>query len=303
MNKELIFIGLGRMGLAMTSHLVEKGFTIHGFDVSETSRSDAAKAGITTYSSLSEALKQMPERKVVWLMVPSKFVDDVIAEIKPALSAKDIVIDGGNSFFKDTLRRNEELTQDDIYYVDCGTSGGMRGARHGAAIMVGGDRNVVTEIEPIFEALATEDGYAHVGKTGAGHFVKMVHNGIEYGMMGAIAEGMSYIEGRQKQFGIDIQQVLKPYQHGSIVTSSLMDWMADSYQTEGYLEAIAGEVPRGETEEEMEFIISDSYGATPVLEASVEQRKGTRENPSRVGTLLSAMRNQFGGHATVKKEE
>ncbi|MCA9354625.1 MAG: decarboxylating 6-phosphogluconate dehydrogenase [Candidatus Kaiserbacteria bacterium] len=301
MEKELIFIGLGRMGLAMTAHLVAEGFVVHGFDVTEASRQEAAKAGVQVQATLTDTLAQMSEKKIVWLMVPSKFVDEVITEMKPLLKSGDIVIDGGNSFFKDTLRRGEALAKDDIHFVDCGTSGGMRGARHGAALMVGGPKDVVSEIEPIFTTLAIENGYAHVGKTGAGHFVKMVHNGIEYGMMGAIAEGLSYIEDRQEEFDIDIQKVLDPYQHGSIVTSSLMDWMADSYRTEGYLEAIAGEVPRGETEEEMEYIIE--AGKTPVLEASVEQRKATRGNPSRIGTLLSAMRNQFGGHAVVKKEE
>lgn len=301
MNKELIFIGLGRMGLAMTSRLVEAGFTVHGFDLDEKSRQEAAEIGVLTYSSLAETIQQMPERKIVWLMVPSKSVDDVISETTPCLKLGDIVIDGGNSFFKDTLHRSNEFSRNQIHFVDCGTSGGMRGARHGAAIMVGGEKSVVKEIEPIFETLAMKNGYAHVGKTGAGHFVKMVHNGIEYGMMGAIAEGMSYIEDHQSEFEIDVKQVLNPYQHGSIVTSNLMDWMADSYRTEGYLEAIAGEVPRGETEEEMEYIIT--AGKTPVLAASVEQRKATRGNPSRIGTLLSAMRNQFGGHAVVKKDD
>ncbi len=299
MQKELVFIGLGRMGAAMVTQLVEKGFTVHGFDVSEEARNEIAAVGANVYSSIKEAIAAMPERKIVWLMVPSKFVDDVLEEVTAEVTAGDIVIDGGNSFFKDTLRRNEELKAKEIHYVDCGTSGGLRGARHGASLMVGGDASIVHEIEEIFVALAMENGYARVGNTAAGHFVKMVHNGIEYGMMGAIAEGLSFIEDKESELGIDTKKVFGPYQHGSVITSSLVDWMAEAYLEEGYLDNIAGEVPRGETEEEMEYIIGE--GKTPVLEASVKQRKDTRGNPSRIGTLLSAMRNKFGGHATIKK--
>ena len=283
----------------MVAHLVEEGYVVHAYDVEAAARSAAATAGANVYDTLPAALAAMPERKIVWLMVPAKFVDDVLAEITPALASEDIVIDGGNSFFKDTLRRDEALKAKSIHYVDCGTSGGVSGARHGASLMVGGKQEVVSDIKHIFQTLATKDGYAHVGATGAGHFVKMVHNGIEYGMMGAIAEGMSYIEDHQAELNIDVEAVLDPYRHGSVVSSSLMNWMADAYLTEGYLENIAGEVPRGETEGEMEHILEAEK--TPVLKAAVEQRKATRGNPSRIGTLLSAMRNQFGGHAVVKK--
>lgn len=300
MQKELVFIGLGRMGRGMAEHLTENDFTVHGFDVSEEMRNEAAAVGITVFETLTDAIAAMPGRKIVWLMVPSKFVDNVLDEVVPQLQADDIVIDGGNTFFKDTLRRGEALKEKNIHFVDCGTSGGTRGARHGASLMVGGPDEVVKEIEHIFHTLAAPNAYAHLGKTGTGHFVKMVHNGIEYGMMGALAEGMSYIEDHQEEFDIRIKEVFKPYQHGSVIESSLVNWLADSYMTEGYLEGIAGEVPRGETEEEMEFIIT--AGKTPVLEASVEQRKATRGNPSRIGTLLSAMRNQFGGHAVVKNK-
>jgi 6-phosphogluconate dehydrogenase len=300
MQKELIFIGLGRMGRGMAEHLTENGYFVHGFDVSEEMRREAAQVGIPVHETLTEAIAAMADRKVIWLMVPSKFVDGVLDEVIPQLSPNDIVIDGGNTFFKDTLRRGEALKAKEIHFVDCGTSGGMRGARHGASLMVGGPDAVIKEIEHIFHTLAAPNAYAHLGKTGAGHFVKMVHNGIEYGMMGALAEGMSYIEDHQAEFDIRINEVFKPYQHGSVIESSLVNWLADSYLTEGYLESIAGEVPRGETEEEMEYIIT--AGKTPVLEASVVQRKATRGNPSRIGTLLSAMRNQFGGHAVVKRE-
>lgn len=300
MQKELIFIGLGRMGAAMTEHLVEQGYTVHGFDVSEEARATAASFDVHTHDSIADAISHMEGKKVVWLMVPSKFVDSVLEEVYASVSAGDIIIDGGNTFFKETLRRAEEAATKELEYVDCGTSGGMEGARHGASIMVGGKADVFAQIEHIFAALATENGYARVGNTGAGHFVKMVHNGIEYGMMGAIAEGVNFVETHADDMGIDICETLKPYEHGSIITSSLMSWLADSYKTEGYLENIAGEVPRGETEMEMEYIVEANQ--TPVLNAALEQRKATREASSRTGTLISAMRNQFGGHKTIKKD-
>lgn len=299
MQNELVFVGLGRMGAAMVEHLVEQDFCVHGFDVDKKAREAASAFGTKVYNSLSESISAMRGRRVVWLMVPSKFVDDVLGEVVGQLAQGDVIIDGGNSYFKDTIRRGDELKSKGIEYIDCGTSGGMKGARYGAALMVGGGLEVVSDIESIFKALAIKDGYARVGDIGAGHFVKMVHNGIEYGMMGALAEGMNYVEEHGKEMKVDIEKVLNPYQHGSIISSALMDWLADSYRTDGYLEAIAGEVPRGETEEEMESIIKS--GETPILESSVKQRKATRGNPSRVGVLLSAMRNQFGGHAVVKK--
>jgi 6-phosphogluconate dehydrogenase len=301
MQKELIFIGLGRMGLAMTTHLVEEGYIVYGHDLSDDARAQAAVVGVKPYETLDTVMSAMSGRKVLWLMVPSSTVDIVLDEVVKYLLPGDIIVDGGNSFYKDTLRRGAALQEQQIHYVDCGTSGGMKGARHGASLMVGGDKEVVTEIEQVFTALATPEGYAHVGGIGAGHFVKMVHNGIEYGMMGALAEGMNFVEAHGTKLGVDVHAVLNPYQHGSIISSALMDWLADSYRTEGYLDTIAGEVPRGETEIEMEHIVAQ--GETPVLEAAIAQRKMTRGTPSRIGVLISAMRNQFGGHAVMKRDK
>ena len=299
MDKELIFIGLGRMGAAMTARLSEQGYTVHGFDVDEAARAEAKKNGVQVYDSMKQAIAAMSDQKIIWMMVPAKFVDDVLAEIMDELHADDIIIDGGNTFFEDTKRRAQDAAIKDVHYVDCGTSGGMDGARHGASLMVGGPVDAVRAVEHIFIALAVTDGYGHVGESGAGHFVKMVHNGIEYGMMGAIAEGMSFIEQHQSELNLKPIETLKPYQHGSIISSSLMNWLAEAYRTPRYLTHIAGEVPRGETEIEMEYIIAQNQ--SPVLEAALQQRKDTRQNPSRTGTLISAMRHQFGGHTTIKR--
>lgn len=299
MEKELVFIGLGRMGAAMTARLVEQGYTVHGFDVSDTARAEAEKNGVRTYASIEEAISSMENRKVVWLMVPAKFVDSALKDIHEHLQADDIIIDGGNTFFEDTKRRAQDAAVKDIHYIDCGTSGGVSGARHGASLMVGGEKEAVKNVEDIFIALATPEGYGHVGGSGAGHFVKMVHNGIEYGMMGAIAEGMSFIEQHQAELNLNPEETLKPFEHGSIISSSLMSWMAEAYRDTEFLNSIAGQVPRGETEMEMEYIIAQNQ--TPVLQAALLQRKDTREFPSRTGTFISAMRNVFGGHKTIEK--
>jgi len=300
MNKQLAFIGLGRMGAAMTAHLVEKGYDVHGYDANADARAQSAADGVTTYDNLEDTIGALDASRTVWVMVPSKYVDDVLTQLRPMLSADDTIIDGGNSFFQDTIRRHNDLQGSQIHYVDCGTSGGVTGARYGASLMVGGQDETVKRHEHIFQDLATGNGYGHVGGTGAGHFVKMVHNGIEYGMMGAIAEGVNILHEHRDGLAINVKEALKPYQNGSIISSSLMNWLADSYNTEGYLEQIAGEVPTGETEMEMEYLIDNEN--VRILDAAVLQRKLTRLKPSFIGTLISAMRNQFGGHKTINKK-
>jgi len=212
------------------------------------------------------------------------------------LSPGDTIIAGGNSFYQDSLRRHKSLAEKELKFLDCGTSGGMDGARHGASIMVGGEPAVFAEHEHVFASLATHAGYARVGNAGAGHFVKMIHNGIEYGMMGAIAEGMTVLHEHEAEFGIDLKEVFKPYEHESIIASKLVSWLRKAYD-EGQIDEIAGEVPKGETEFEMEHITT--IGEVKVLEAALSQRKDSRLKPSYLGKLVAAMRNQFGGHAVV----
>lgn len=300
MNKEITFIGLGRMGMAMSTQLIEQGFTVHGYDVLQESRSEAETAGVRTYYSIKEALEaQNQNEKVVWLMVPSKHVGDVLDEAIQYLTARDIIIDGGNSFFKDSVRRHDDLADRKIRFIDCGTSGGVLGARTGASLMVGGELETVRQVEHIFTALAVKDGYGHVGGPGAGHFVKMIHNGIEYGMMGALAEGVNILEDHKEGLSINISEALKAYEHGSIISSKLTTWLAQAYNQPNFLEQIAGSVPKGETEMEMEYIVNHNHAR--VLQAAVTQRKLTRLEPSVTGTLISAMRNMFGGHVVHKK--
>ncbi len=300
MKKEIGFVGFGRMGLNMATNLVEHGYRVVGYNRSEEPRKEAAGIGVEVVPSLQELVIGLSTPRVVWLMVTSNAVDAVLDEVVSYLEPGDTVIDGGNSFYKDSLRRHAVLKAKSINYLDCGTSGGMSGARSGASIMVGGLPDVFASHEHIFKALAAENGYARVGNAGAGHFVKMIHNGIEYGMMGAIAEGVTVLYEYEAEFGIDLKEVFKPYEHESIITSKLVSWLVEAYKT-GQIDAIEGVVPKGETEEEMEHITT--LGTVKVLEAALAQRKETRVQPSYLGKLVAAMRNQFGGHKVVLKEE
>lgn len=299
-HKTLAFIGLGRMGAAMTTHLVEEGYTVYGHDVSEKAREAAEREGVQVCRSLKKCIEVLPAPKIVWIMVPSGHVEDVLKKIRPLLSKDDCIIDGGNSFFKDSVLRDSELQRYGIDFLDCGTSGGVEGARYGASLMVGGEPEVVQKHEHIFRTLAHENGYGHVGGPGAGHFVKMVHNGIEYGMMGAIAEGINVLHEHKEGLHLSITEAIKAYEHGSIIESSLMSWLADAYEDERKLNTIAGKVPKGETEMEMEYLID--HNEVRVLNAALTQRKLTRVEPSFIGTLIAAMRNEFGEHSVVKKQ-
>ena len=299
MQTTIGFVGLGRMGLNMAALGNERGLTLIAYNRSEAPRKEAEALGIHTVATLAEMIEALPSPKIVWLMVTSGAVDTVLAELVPQLSAGDTVIDGGNSFYVDSLQRHKALTVKGLHFLDCGTSGGMTGARHGASIMVGGEMEVFAQHEHLFKAFATEGGYARVGGPGAGHFVKMIHNGIEYGMMGALAEGFSILHDHEEKLGIDIAQVLKPYTHESIIAGKLTNWLKDAYH-EGQIDTIEGVVPKGETESEMEHITT--LGDTKVLSAALTQRKETREKPSYLGKLVAAMRNQFGGHRVILKD-
>ena len=298
-KKEIGFIGLGRMGLNMATNLVEKGYRVVGYDLNVEMQKLAAAAGVEIVQSYADMVNTLQTPKVIWVMVPSKFVDDVLDQVKPLLTIGDTIIDGGNSFYKDSLRRHAMLAPLGINYLYSGTSGGMDGARHGASVMVGGKPEIFAMHEHIFKALAAPDGYARVGGPGAGHFVKMIHNGIEYGMMGAIAEGMAVIHDHEKEFDIELENVFRPYEHESIITSKLVTWLRQAYD-EGQIELIAGIVPEGETEDEMKHITT--LGDTKVLLAALKQREETREKESYLGKLVAAMRNQFGGHKVINKK-
>lgn len=300
MEKEIGFIGLGKMGNALALHLRESDFIVHGFDTDIAARLAAMDAGIDVHATIEAfvtSFKSAP--KTIWIMVPSRYVGDVIETLIPLLRAGDTVIDGGNSFFRDSIVRHDQLEERGIRFIDCGTSGGVAGARNGASLMLGGDGEVIRAHEVLFNALAVQGGIAHVGASGAGHFTKMVHNGIEYGMMGAIAEGVNVLHAHKEGLAINIPEALKSFENGSIIESRLIAWLAKAYATNGYLEHIAGEVPKGETEMEMEYL--SLHEDVRVLAAALLQRKRTRTAPSFIGTLIAAMRKEFGGHQTKAK--
>jgi 6-phosphogluconate dehydrogenase len=286
------------MGSNMVFNLLDHKHEVVVFNRTKEKMAEPVKAGAIPASSVSELVKLLPEKKVVWLMVNAgEALDQVISELTPLLKEGDIVIDGGNSYYKDSQKRYENFKKIGISYLDCGTSGGMSGARNGACLMIGGDRGSFEYIKDIFKDLALSEGFAYLGDSGAGHYVKMVHNGIEYGMMSALAEGFETI--KNSNLNIDLKEVAKVYSHGSIVESKLMGWLAEVYNEEGYLADISGEVPKGETEEEMKKLEESTN--MPSLKSAIKVREQTRLTPSYTGKLISAMRNKFGGHKVNKE--
>jgi 6-phosphogluconate dehydrogenase len=293
------FIGLGRMGLNMVLNLLDHNYEVVVFNRTQEKMAEVVKQGATPSSSIPELVKLLPERKVVWLMVTAEALDQVIDDLIPHLKAGDIIIDGGNSYYKDSQARYAKLKKLGISFMDCGTSGGMGGARNGACLMIGGDKESFVYIKSIFRDLALTNGFAYLGNSGAGHYVKMVHNGIEYGMMSALGEGFETI--KNSNLNIDLKEVAKVYAHGSIVESKLMSWLEDSFNEAGYLEAISGEVPKGETEEEMKKLLTEANGKMPSLVNAIKVREDSRITPTFAGKLISAMRNKFGGHKVNKE--
>lgn len=294
------FIGLGRMGMNMVLNLLDHKHIVVANNRSHKPIEKAAKAGAIPAYSLEEMISKLPSQKVVWLMVKSgKPVDDLITKLVPLMKKGDIIIDGGNSFYKDSQRRYKQLKKKNISFLDCGTSGGMEGAREGACMMVGGDKTVFKKVEPLFKDMCVKNGYGFMGNPGAGHFVKMVHNGIEYGMMSAINEGFLAIEKHKKTFETDLKTVSEVYANGSIIEGRLMGWLDDSFKKKKYLDEISCIVPKGETEEEMMAL--EKIAHMPVLKEARLTRVRTRSGKV-CGKLIAAMRNQFGGHAVNKKK-
>ncbi|NQV09317.1 decarboxylating 6-phosphogluconate dehydrogenase [Candidatus Woesearchaeota archaeon] len=293
------FIGLGRMGSNMVLNLISKKHKVVVYNRSPQPVKQMIKKGATRSYSIEELISKLPKQKIVWIMVlAGKPVDVMISKLVPYLKKGDIIIDGGNSFFKDSIRRYNNLKKKGIHFLDCGTSGGMEGARYGACMMVGGEKRIFKKTEALFRDMSTKNGYSYMGKSGAGHFVKMVHNGIEYGMMGAIAEGVQGINKYKKKFNIELKEVLKVYGHGSIVESRLVSWLDKGYNSLMF-KSISGKVPHGETENEMQKL--EKLADMPVLHQSRLMRIKTRKKQSFAGKLLAIMRYQFGGHKVNNK--
>jgi 6-phosphogluconate dehydrogenase len=296
-------VGLGRMGANMARRLLKGGHTVVGFDPRIEARSALEGDGGGSAASLQALVAALPAPRAVWMMVPAgKITDSTVETLAPLLAPGDVLIDGGNSNYKDTLRRAAELAPRDIAYVDAGTSGGVWGLEEGYSLMVGGDEAVVERLRPIFETLAPapDKGWGRVGPVGSGHFTKMVHNGIEYGLMQAYAEGFSILQHKQA-FALDLHQVAEIWRTGSVVRSWLLDLTADALGRNPAMDGIAPWVAdSGEGRWTLQEAIDLDVPA-PVIALSLMARLRSRDNDSFADKLLAAMRNEFGGHA-IRKE-
>ncbi len=300
---ELGMIGLGRMGANMAQRLVRGGHRVVGFDPKDEARKRIVDNGAEAANSLASMALALKPARVVWMMVPAGAVTDAtIDALAPLLASGDNIIDGGNSNYKDTIRRARKLETSGIQYVDCGTSGGIWGLDEGYSLMIGADAAVVEPLRPIFATLAPAPnrGWGRVGPVGSGHFTKMIHNGIEYGMMQAYAEGFSLLK-HKEEFGLDLHQVAEIWRYGSVVRSWLLDLTADALDKNPTLKGIA---PYVDDSGEGRWTVSEAIDlnvSTPVIALSLLERLRSRDADSFSDKLLAAMRNEFGGHA-IKPE-
>jgi 6-phosphogluconate dehydrogenase len=293
-------IGLGKMGYNLVLNLKDHGHDVVAYDVNEENVAKITDEGVDGVSSIAQLVERLETPRIVWLMVPAgKPVDDVLETLVPLLSAGDIVIEGGNSHYKESLRRHKHLKEKGVYFLDCGTSGGVEGARYGVCTMIGGDPEAWKIVEPLFRDISVEHGYHFAGQPGAGHFLKMVHNGIEYGMMQAIAEGFEVLH--KSEFDFDYEKVARVWGHGSVIRSWLMDLTERAFSKDPKLESIKGVMhSSGEGKWTVETAL-DLQVATPVIAMSLLMRYRSLEEDTFHGKVVAALRNEFGGHAVVKK--
>lgn len=292
-------IGLGKMGLNLGKNMLDHGHDLVAYDLNAAAVAEIEQAGAKGSSSLAGLIAQLEAPRVLWIMVPHPVVDSVLDELQPQLAPGDIVIEAGNSHFKQSIARYERLKESGIRFMDAGTSGGMEGARHGACYMVGGDEDAWETVMPIFRDTAAPDGYLYAGKAGSGHFLKMVHNGIEYGMMAAIGEGFEVLE--KSGFDLNFEQVARVWNHGSVIRSWLMELMERAFSKDAKLDEIKGIMhSSGEGKWTLETAF-DLQTATPVIAMSLLMRYRSLENDTFTGKVVAALRNEFGGHAVETK--
>ncbi len=337
---QLGMIGLGRMGANMVRRLIKKGHNCVVFDRLPKSVDELVKEKATAAGSLAELVEELAKPRAIWLMVPAAVVDDTIADLLPRLEAGDILIDGGNSYYVDDIRRAKDLAHQKIHYVDVGTSGGVWGLERGYCMMIGGETEIIQRLDPIFATLApgmgdiprtigrekidgtAEEGYLHCGPNGAGHFVKMVHNGMEYGIMAAYAEGLAILRaanvGKEAngaadaettplrdpehyQYDLNLRDIAEVWRRGSVIASWLLDLTANALLQDPSLSKFAGHVSdSGEGRWTIKAAIDEAVPA-PVLTSALYERFSSRGEADFANKLLSAMRYQFGGHITKSK--
>jgi len=293
-------IGLGKMGNAIAYRLVQAGHIVYGFDPYDEAKLEAEKAGVMVTAAIPEVAK---EARVIWLFVPAgELVDNVIMQLLPHLQPGDIIIDGGNSKYTDSIRRAESLKADNIIFLDCGTSGGVHGRTNGFCLMFGGDKAAYAAIAHLCEAIAAPHGVGYVGPSGAGHYVKMVHNGIEYGILQAYAEGFQIIhEGTFEKEALDLKEVTRIWSNGSVIRSFLLDLAHDVFMQDQALTTISGEIKEGGTGKWTLEEARANNIPVPVLDASLRVRAWSRDTGGNYATkVVQMLRHAFGGHPIKK---
>ncbi len=297
---ELGIVGLGRMGGGMVRRLLRDGHRVVAYDIDHEKTQEAAVWGAVGASSLGQVAEKLPPTRAIWLMVPAgEAVDQAIAGLVPHLAPGDIIIDGGNSYYRDSLRRGEALRERGFRFVDVGTSGGLWGQEAGYCLMVGGEEEVFHRLEPIFQSLAMADGYAYVGPAGAGHFVKMVHNGIEYGLLQAYAEGFELLEAAP--YSLDLSGLARLWNHGGVVRSWLLELVESALRKDPTLASIKGYV---EDTGEGRWMVAEAIERdvpVPVIALSLLARLRSRQEDSFAARVIAALRREFGGHAVVSE--
>jgi len=293
-KREFGVVGLGRMGANLALQALEKGMQVVGFDVKKVPE-ELTSAGMVEIGSLEGFREKLSPSRPMFVYIPAgPIVDRVIDELVPHLDKGDIIVDGGNSYWGDSIRRHQRLSEKGIHFVDLGTSGGVEGARHGACFMAGGETEPIARIEPLLIELATPGGYVHAGPPGAGHFTKLVHNGIEFGMLQAIGEGINLLEKYRDK--LDIAEVLRCWRHGSVIRSWLIDLMEAAYRGEGGLDRTPAYV---EDTGEVNWLVNDAIHMEvpiPVISQAVMQLFTSRDDKKYWARAIAMMRHGFGGH-------
>lgn len=294
-------IGLGKMGLNLVQNLIHHQHQVVAYDLNTELVAQAAECGAEAAASTELLIAKLDKPRIVWMMVPAgKIVDSVIESLTPLLESGDILIDGGNSHYKDSIARAARLAEQGIHYFDAGTSGGMEGAHNGGCFMIGGNRDVFSGIEPLFKDMAVENGYLYAGESGSGHFLKMVHNGIEYGMMQSIAEGFEVLE--KSAFDFNYEDVARVWSNGSVIRSWLMELTQNAFSKDPKLEGIKGVMKSsGEGKWTVETAL-EVQASAPVIAMSLFMRYRSLDQDTFHGKVVAALRNEFGGHAVEKSE-
>ena len=300
-SMKLGFIGLGRMGFNMVLNFKDHKVDVVAYNRSPEPVMKIKKHGVETAFSIEELIKKLPKQKIIWLMVTAgKPVDDVIKELLPYLKKDDIIIDGGNSFYKDSIRRHNYLKSKKIDFLDIGTSGGLSGARHGACLTIGGDKKIFKKIESVCKAVSAKNGYVYVGNAGSGHFVKMVHNGIEYALLQAYGEGFELLfKGPYKN--LDLRKIATAWKNGSIVRSYLIELAEIAFKKDPKLRKIQGIIGGGETGEWAVKTAKEFNVGVSTIKSALNERKKSKKHPRFAGRVIAALRNEFGGHKIVRK--